>query len=249
MNEGGGERVNDISGNSNVGTLTGIAPSATSGWTGGPRGRAITFDAANDYINVPHSASLSITGAMSMVLWLNADYASNYLMLFVKDSGTVPAPYQAYIQAGTGLVELWRGNGVSQANLASTAAIPSKTWCMIAMTHDGTTGKHYLNGAPNGSGALSVATSDAGTALVIGQRAGSYWMKGGFANLRLYNRVLDSCEVAQLYADPLAGARAPVSAARYFVPATISPPAAPPTADRLWNRGYVGRIFRRGEKG
>jgi hypothetical protein len=59
-------------------------------------------------------------------------------------------------------------------------------------------------------------------------------------------------EIEQLYTDPLAGALAPIRVSRLIVPAVVSPPAAiaaPPTADRLWNRGYVGRIFRRGEKG
>jgi hypothetical protein len=104
----------------------------------------------------------------------------------------------------------------------------------------------YLNGRRVAIAGPSFGTAgDVSTVLCLGCRTGSYISQGATAQARLYSRALSDSDVAQLYADPLAGARAPVSAARYFVPATISPP----TADRLWNRGYVGRIFRRGEKG
>ena len=207
MDEMQGTRIRDLSIYGNHGTLTNAAnpATATSGWGAGVSQRELAFDATDDYIAIPHSTSLAITGAITMLGWLNVDYASNYLMLFTKVSGTVPAPYQAYIQAGTGLIELWRGNGVSQVNRVGTNPIPSQTECMFAMTHDLTTGKHYLNGAANGSGALSVSISDAGTALNVGQRASAYWLKGRAWHLRIYNRALSATEIAQLYADKWLG--------------------------------------------
>jgi hypothetical protein len=105
----------------------------------------------------------------------------------------------------------------------------------------GTAVQHYYNGRPDGSGTLSTTIGDSGNAMRLGNRPDGFWLSGQMSNWRLYNRALSALEVAQLYADPMAGARAPLSISRTFV---FVP--RPSTADRLHNRRF-SRIYRRGE--
>ena len=123
----------------------------------------------------------------------------------------------------------------------------------VVASWSGGVNKIYIDGALRDSNSASNPTvTDNGLSLYIGRRsdatipfAGSMW------HLRIYSRCLDAREVAQLYADPLAGAFAPVRASRYYTAPTADPPAVPTrplSADRLNNRTYA-RIFRRGETG
>jgi hypothetical protein len=246
MNEGGGNGLMDVVQNNGGLLVNGPARG------GSKLGPAISFDGSDDHVIVPHHPRLSILGDMSAVVWVNPTNYGNYRMMFTKTNGGTAGPYAMFLNIAGGVPTFFRGNGAAEGNSAGTTAPATGVWSQVAVTHRGTAVSHYLNALDNGTGAISAATADSGNPLYFGRRADGYYFLGGMAHLRLYNRALSAVEVAQLYADPLAGARAPVSAARYFVSATISPPAAiaaPPTADRLWNRGYVGRIFRRGEKG
>ncbi len=256
MNEGGGGQAKDVSGSANPATLTNISPSSTSGWAGGPSGRSLMFDATDDYLSVTSSKAIStdLLGDMTWAMWVKIVNFSNHIWLLSKGSGTFADSYNCFLLITTGIVYHRRANGTAaEQDVTSTRAPPLGQWCHIAATERNRVVTHYLNGAPNGSATLSAgSTSDSGNVLRIGARSDGFYMNGQMAHVRLYSRALSAVEVGQLYADPLAGARLPSNPRRYYVAPAISPPAAiaaPPTADRLWNRGYVGRIFRRGERG
>lgn len=255
INEGAGERVNDISGNGEHGKAINVVQSATAGWTGGPLGRAFRFDGSDDYIECNTPLKTSLAGPMSISLWVNPPDRSGYYMLATKTTASPANPFQMHLRLTSGYVFFGRGTDAgANDETSNTTAPPLNQWSHIVVTSTNAGGnwsnRFYQNGSLNSTQTGGTAIADDTTSVLrFGRRGDGNYSKCATANIRIYNRVLSASEVAQLYADPLAGALAPVSAARYFVPATISPPAAPPTADRLWNRGYVGRIFRRGEKG
>jgi len=238
FNEGAGRRANDISGNGNHGTQ--LLDPAWTGTGGKLTGSALTLNGSTQYVSVPTSASLAIVGDMTMVCWLKIS-AYNWHMLFVKSNAGNAGPYMAYVNQVRGTIEFHRGNGTLDAYVESTNPGALNIWYCIAVTMTGTAVQHYLNGATNGSGTLSTTIGDSGTVLRLGNRSDGFWLGGQMANWRLYNRALSAAEVAQLYAEPLAGARAPFSISRTF----IGPPR-PSTADRLHNRRF-SRIYRRGE--
>lgn len=252
MNEGGGERVNDISGNALTGTFTNIVQGTSSGWTGGPPhgGGSVLMDQTNDYILVNHSPKLAILGEISVCAWVwFTGNPSGYPA--IQKGGGYPNPYGLSSQPD----RKWnfvRGNGASQSYVLGNTSIPVQTWGLVVGSWANGLFSIYINGRLDNTAAGTPAVADSGSGLGIGSQypiaAGNQFMYGRIANVRIYNRALSAAEVAQLYAEPMAGARVPVGAIRYFVP----PPAAiaaPPTADRLWNRGYGGRTFRRGVKG
>lgn len=240
MNEGAGYRIYDVA------TRT-YATFPTSGatWSGGAAGSSILLDGAN-YLTVvnPTAADLpSGAGARSMSILVRPSSISAGYHWGAAMGSAAPSLTTMIGRNGSTLYGAFYANDLSVANFFAAGK-----WASIVLTYDGVTAFLYGNGSLLTSGAKTLSLTL--NLFYIGNMvSGSELWDGNVSHLRIYNRALSAVEVAQLYADPLAGARAPVSAARYFVPATISPPAAPPTADRLWNRGYVGRIFRRGEKG
>lgn len=252
MNEAAGERTNDIAG-ANPGLITNVAQSSVSGWTGGPGGSAVRFDGTDDYINIPHATPLAIVGDMSISLWMYITDATAYKMAIGKDASNVAKPFDYYVRptAADGKAQLHRGNGTASASVSCTTAPPAGRWNHLAATMLGTSVTHYLNGATNGTGTLSTTIGDGGNPVRIGARADG--LTGGCVmfHVRLYSRALSAVEVAQLYADPLAGALVPSRLTRLYTVPVASPPAAatgPLSSDRLYNRS-LARIFRRGETG
>ena len=65
FDEGSGDAVRDISGNGNDGKLQGNPE-----WADGRFGKALDFNGSTDYVDVPHSDSLSITGDITIVAWI-----------------------------------------------------------------------------------------------------------------------------------------------------------------------------------
>jgi hypothetical protein len=208
------------------------------------------FDGTNDAVTVPTAAPLQITGPISVCGWVNIPALSGYYIMTEKGAA-YPNPYAIVTEPG-GTVEWLRGNGASQNYVISTGAIAAGVWQFIVGTWVDGVFRIYLNGRFDNSAASSPACTDDGQALYMGMRRdGAAPMPGRIAHIRLYNRALSAREVAQLYADPLAGALAPVRAARYYYIAPVAPPSAvapPLSSDRLYNRSQA-RIFRRGETG
>lgn len=245
MNEGAGERVNDISPYQNPGLFGNIAPSATSGWSGGPHGRAVQFDGSDDIVSVPHAPQLALTGDMTAAAWVFHTSTANYRSILIKGhvGAGYPAPFHMFVEITTGKVLFYFGNGSSQTGI-DTPTMPLGSWAFVCGTRLGSTITVYINGRYALSGSLGAqAVTDAGTALGIGSRTPgtAYPMLGGIANARLYNRALSAAEVAELYANPMAGARAPFSLPRSYLYVS-----RPKSADRLHNRSH-SRIYRRGE--
>ena len=251
MNEGGGERVNDISGNGNHGAFVGITQGPTSGRTGGVLGGAVRFDASDDRIVVPDSESLSITGAITLCAWINVTSFADYGTIIGKGA-SYPNPYAFAYYPDKRLI-LSRGNGSSQGYLESTATITGGKPEFVCASWSGGAIKIYFDGVLRDSNSGSNPTvTDDGQGLYIGRRRDNVVPFGGSMwHLRIYNRCLDAREVAQLYADPLAGALAPSRLTRFYTVPIASPPAAatgPLSSDRLYNRS-LSRIWRRGETG
>ena len=241
MNEGGGTRVLDISGNGNHGAFGNITQGATSGRTGGALGAAVRMDGSDDQITVPTSKSLAVLSDITLCAWINiTSFASNGVMF---DKGAnYPNPY-ALVYYTDKRLAFARGNGASQGYIESVSTIVGGRPEFVVASWSGGVNKIYIDGVLRDSSSGSNPTvADDGLPLYIGRRsladvpfAGSMW------NLRIYNRALDAREVAQLYADPMAGARAPRGIARTFIGLLRSL-----TADRLHNRRF-SRIYRRGE--
>ena len=197
FNEQGGPTLHDSSGNGNNGTLQGGASWTTSG----KYGSAISFNGTNAYVNVPNSASLQLTSAMTLEAWVNPNLRTgvwrdviykgndNY---YLEGDSTTGKPVVGGIFAG------------SNANTFGTAGLTVNTWTHLAGTYDGTTLRLYVNGvqvsnfAKTGSIAISTNALQIGGDSIYGQ-----YFPGKIDEIRIYNRALSATEIQSDMNSPL----------------------------------------------
>lgn len=207
-----GTRIRDLSIYGNHGTLTNAADpaTATSGWGAGVSQRELSFDGTDDYINVPHSASLAITGPISISFWIVCRNFSNYIVPIgqTHPSGTAYAgSYVINLGVTSGAVEWLRGNGFGQNYInAGSANGVVNVWRHICVTDDRSNGQSYVDAVGSGPTSSSgVTIGDVGAPLIIAKRRDGYNLPGQMSHARIWNRALTATEIKQLYADKWLG--------------------------------------------
>jgi hypothetical protein len=197
--------ANDESGNGNNGAING--PSLTIDRFGNPNS-AYFFDGINDYIEIPLN-TLFNTDKFSISVW-------------VKLNNTIgPTPDLYIINKGNDASQLqWRiyHQGVAPSADSSSLVndvfttsgryiardyIPVNQWINICMVNDSSHLKMYLNDSLVKSTSLSGVinkTSNNFTigARIVGSNPGSFFI-GEIDDIRIYDRALDSIEIASLY--------------------------------------------------
>lgn len=167
--------------------------------------KSVDFDGSNDYLVVKHSEALELTGDFTLIAWVYPDNFTNVSGLIRKTlslSSTVPANFDWYLAASTGLPALSLGNG-SAATATNATNPPASTgaWVHLAVKVSGTTVTHYRNGATNGSATNSATRADLGGDLIFGKAAasGSPYLNGRLDEVKIYNRALSDAEVLADY--------------------------------------------------
>ena len=199
MNEGSGNRISDLSGNGNNGTLIGANGLPT--WVPGRSGPALSFDAVDDYAIVPHSSSLNLGNTVTFASWIYPTSFTGYRTVVAK-------AYSVFwfgLDGGSGRIQLWVGNVANQ----SDGAVQLNKWSYIAATWNGTTINYYINGLYDSfdSNANS-ATTNLLNMYIGADREGvtdpTYFFPGLIDIVHIYNRALLAQEIWQLYAFPYA---------------------------------------------
>ena len=226
FDEGSGTSVKDSSSNSNNGSITNAA------WTASGRyGAALAFNGANALVSVPSSSSLRLTGAMTLEAWIRPTTVSaqwrdviykgndNYFLEGTSNRSGRPAA----------------GGSVWSGNLYGTSALAVNTWTHLATTYDGSTMKLYVNGTLVASGARSGALETSGNPLQIGGDSifGQYFA-GSIDDVRVYNIALTDTQIRTDMNTPVGSA---------------SPAPAPlPPADLTLTKSHAGS-FSQGQNG
>jgi hypothetical protein len=196
--EAAGTGVLDASGTGNNGTLVGATRITT-----GKNGRALSFTATGNIVNVPDSASLRLTNRMTLEAWVYPTaLGTAWRTVLLKER---PGDLVYSLYANTNLT---RPAGLIFTNREiesrGTAALPLNVWTHLASIYDGATQKLFVNGTQ----VASVATT--GTALISstsplrlgGNAVWGEYFAGRLDDIRVYNRTLT---VAELQADMNAG--------------------------------------------
>ena len=224
FNEGGGDKVNDLSGNSSAGTLTNMEGSD---WFPGARGMAIATDATNEYVNCGDGPSLNLTGSMTIASWLmRTGTGGAYLCGKIGASGT--RAYGLYnVNADTVRVYV-ASNATTVAYRPSLPQGVQNVWEHWAAVYDaGLAELHiYYNGVladSSLSGTVPATQYSAnGLSFCIGAAGSGYApAASNFESLYVYNRAFSAAQVMDLYANSYAMFRPPSSkwATMYVAPA------------------------------
>jgi hypothetical protein len=146
--EGSGASLGDATANANTGTLNN-SPAWTSS---GKIGNALTFDGINDWVGIPNSTSLNISGtAITISTWVNItnNGSADYVLFGKFYNATMTTPFYQYglefDNIGNKTADFYFGSaGVLRGPFTVTPA--TGTWAYIAFTYDGTNVRGYLNG-------------------------------------------------------------------------------------------------------
>jgi hypothetical protein len=208
FDEGAGTTAADYSGNDQHGEL-GVDAS----WIGGRLGGAITFDGADDTVELVHTGALDFGGgfgSFSFSYWLRpsdlavvADIRPFELALCTGNAYVV-----AYVRAdgrvGFGGYDSVGGSAHYAATVAPAGTLAVGTWTHVAHVLDRTTneGRTYINGIEVDVSSLATWTDaidcrDAQIARNIGGW-GPFDYAGAIDDVRIYERALTAVEVDDL---------------------------------------------------
>lgn len=195
---GSGTTAVDSSGNGNAGTLSGAA------WSqGGRYGSALSFDGSNDWVSVPDSASLDLSGAMTLAAWVRPIRLGGWRTVLVKEraSGIVYSLY-ADQAGGRPAGQVVVGGGEQTADGSAPVAIG--VWTHLAATYDGSTVRLYVGGTLAASTAApgSMAASS-GPLRIGGNGIWSEWFDGLIDEVRVYDRALSAAEIQRDLQTPI----------------------------------------------
>jgi glucose/arabinose dehydrogenase/chitodextrinase len=214
FSEGSGTTTADVTANGNTATIRNGAL-----WTAGKYGSGIKLDGSNDFLEIPGSPSVNLSGtALSFSAWVNPTGGTGDQVLFAKGyNGSMVSPYYQYA------VEL-RGGGISPALLIGTAgglkeasmgsALPKGQWSHFAVVFNGAQAAFYLNGALVRTATLAASVVQRDTPLRLGADAQpGQFLNGSLDDVRLYGRTLTQAEVQDdmntALASPAGGSSAP----------------------------------------
>jgi hypothetical protein len=195
--------LNDLTGNSNEGTLTNMDPATD--WvadTSSGGVRALDFDGVNDQLFITHSSVLMPVTAISISVWVkfNISLASqiDFITLAAKENyGANTGYFLAFRTDQPDNFLSFRINGsltVNSINWAPTTFFDDLAWHHICATYDKTTMRLFVDGVQRASAAY---TADIGSNTNnLGPFSRGAW-RGD--DLRIFNRAISSTEIALLY--------------------------------------------------
>jgi Tol biopolymer transport system component len=196
FDEGSGTVASDSSGNGNTGSLMN-GPQ----WVDGIKGKALVFDGVDDYVYVPHSASLDIAGnEISVEFWMKLT------------NGWDPDPGASYTQDQ---ILFDKGDAYTSAMIKSTGALrfnipyvppypetnknswDADTWYHIAEVFDGNQIKIYINGVLDKAETVIGSVSRSTINLAIGAHCfgGSNFFNGTIDEFAIYNYARTAGEI------------------------------------------------------
>ena len=190
--------ANDISGNNNNGTmLNGVQYI-------GDVGGCWKFDGVNDFINVPNSSSLQVTGNQTLVFWVypeRRDRRQNFYNKAYGGEGTI-----TYETNGS-LNYYWGtngGNGSPYQGVNSGVVMSTlNTWYFIVLVRElstpSRTVKWYINGVLNQTVSASYTSATAGTSpIIIGDGYTNEFL-GKIGMVKQYNIALTQDDITTIY--------------------------------------------------
>ncbi|MBN1578553.1 MAG: LamG domain-containing protein [Chitinispirillaceae bacterium] len=161
----------------------------------------------NDFIQIPDSRSLNITGDMTITAWINTSNIDPYWSMEIFSNMEEVSPHNGYMLS----VSWWDGDDQYEdpdnktlrfmsgdASIWSNSAVNTGDWIHVAAILSGTHAEIYLNGILDNAGTVGVPTSF-GADQFIGQSNSNYYNFDGLLDeIRIYNRALSKDEIQQI---------------------------------------------------
>lgn len=194
----------------NTGTyVNGVTTGTTGLLAGDPADSAAGFNGGN-YVRVPNSSSLGLTGAVSLEAWIKPaaiPAAGGWASIVSK-----PEAYSLQFN-GPRLEFTIIQNGTRRRLQAPSGAVSVGNVYHVVGTYDGTTQRLYLNGKQVASAALTGAVTNTSNGLNLASWDGNgEYYKGVIDDVAVYGKALSATRVAAHYsAGSTAGSAVPAA--------------------------------------
>ena len=182
----------------NDGTVNGAT------WTTGKEVGALSFDGINNNVQLPDSASLSLsTNQVTFTGWIYpTDLSSNWSTL-IQRSKTPPTPwfdFQIYTRAWDAPTHYHPVFRMAGAEVEGDIILQADTWYYITATYDGMAMKFYIDGTLRGTTALvgGVIPDSNEFVWIGGNDLWGEYFAGKIDEFRIYNIALNQDEIQAL---------------------------------------------------
>jgi hypothetical protein len=191
-----------------AGTNHGIPKGDAKIVTDAQRGQVLGLDGTGDYVEVPNSPSLNLTGnKVSMAAWVNLNSVATVQMIVCKvfSNTTHATPYFSYglhtLANGQPRVWISRTGGAAYQP-GATGMFKVGTWHHVAGVYDGAQLKLYLDGALAATSNVTGNLIGYDTVLRMGANGVlTELLNGKLDDVRIYNRALSELEIRYLVGD------------------------------------------------
>ena len=208
--EGSGTTLPDVSGNGNTMSL-----SNGPAWVAGRYGTALSFDGSNDRaVGLAYNSALNLTGrSFTLSAWINPRSNSAWQMIVLKPALAGHSPpyfdWSMHREISTGRLVGWLG--CDHVQRTSNSTTPLNTWTHVAITYDGATLRHYINGVLDRTTTVTCSvTNTSSQPIRIGVNGGDTEVANGTVDdVRIYNRPLSITEIQSNMGTALGGGSPP----------------------------------------
>jgi len=195
FDEGKGDVVKDASGNGNDGKVMKGAK-----WVDGKYGKALKFDGATNYVEIPDSKSLDLE-TFTLMAWFNIEklHGKWHIIASKENRGPTGRNYGMFGNVNSGVIHysFTVGNGWRSYN-AVTNVVDGK-WHHAAITYDKKTFIAYVDGKPDAQQNLSEKPDQHDNSLWIGGcPIGDYWLLGMVDEVAVYDGALSEAKINNL---------------------------------------------------
>src|SRR5690349_7979834 len=189
FDEGTGTTVGDASGAGNNGTITGAT------WTpSGRNGGALSFNGSNALVTIPNTASLQLSGAMTVEAWINPSTVTGAWRDIIYKANDIIYLEASSTNASSPVIGATFSGGASESY--GTGPLAANVWTHLAATYDGIALRLYVNGVQVSSaartGTLSVSTNPV---QIGGDSLYGQYFQGLIDDVRIYNVALTAAQV------------------------------------------------------
>lgn len=201
----------DISGQRNHGTLTGMDP--TTDWAEGKDGWGLDFDGSNDYVDLGTRVYVRTDAPWTVLVRCNrtgytSAAAGNYPILF-ESKANQSENWRVGFSDNNSYDNLYFGAASGFAKLKFAAGLATATWYDVLISYNGagatTTGNYaaYINGVSQSIASASVFVSRTGNSTICSASAAQQF-QGVVDAVLAYNCALDAEDAERIYYEPYA---------------------------------------------
>ena len=231
--------ANDLSGNSNNGTVVG-ATLTTDRFSNA--NSAYNFNGTSNYISAPSGSltTLNVLGNVSYAFWFKTATAASQGLVSFGDNISGTGGYLSSINGGNvGLTKV----GVSNSNswVASSSTLTNNNWNHAAVVVNNGTLSLYINNILEGTNISAPATLSWNGTRAIGCRNDYFngFIQGNIDDIGVWSRELTRCEINQIFTGTISAINATSSSSLICAGQSVTLTSAGAT-NYTWNPGGVG---------